>query len=361
MSRDPDLIDGNKNDADSVPSPLSQKQHLTIGEMLSEPHSKALPQPSSIQPQLLTWFKTGEQLLESKHPRAQSLASVAISLPSHPTTSPSLYARAPAANAILSQASTAPPRVKVDAPAPSLGLQTAQHKQINIREKQTIAPLSRDPAMESSYGPNFGHPPVARSATRPSYNPTQQPSMGYDIVFANPQHQYIAPCPQHRPRVVPVNSHMRQQQPQYRYTQSVEQRPSPERPTTPHGTAIHLPANAEVARRCGLEIDGRIDVQRLARWAKYNSDWAEYLRDGGGDDETWWLYRHMAGFPGHKVSVWHKVYDERKRQADLAVSSELCLLDGLARLNNAPPAPRRMTSDERLSELLKAAMQQSGT
>ena len=58
--------------------------------------------------------------------------------------------------------------------------------------------------------------------------------------------------------------------------------------------------------------NGRVlSAKRLAYWAAHSEDWAKYLMEGGGDEETWWLYRKMKGLPGYDVSKWRGVYESR--------------------------------------------------
>jgi hypothetical protein len=61
--------------------------------------------------------------------------------------------------------------------------------------------------------------------------------------------------------------------------------------------------------------DNFVDVPRIARWAQYHPEWAEYLRAGGGNEEAWWLYLRNSGHKGYKVSGWTEVYEEREREA----------------------------------------------
>jgi hypothetical protein len=82
-----------------------------------------------------------------------------------------------------------------------------------------------------------------------------------------------------------------------------------------------------MAKWAGLEVDGRVNVPKLARWAYHNEEWAEYLRSGDGSDEAWWLYRRLKEFPGYKVSGWHAVWEERARQAEGTREAELWLLE----------------------------------
>lgn len=217
--------------------------------------------------------------------------------------------------------------------------------------------------------PRYGPPPSYQAPTdiqkqhqkqSPNYANTQyhQPSPGPVLpssqTSSRPQlYPHTYPIPQfnrsaqssHTPTGTKKSQQSKQktqlapqkQHPQPQQQHSLAQASTIQRPTTPNGSIIWLPATAEMAREQRLEFNGYVDVRRLARWAYYHPDWAEYLRAGGGDDEAWWLYRRWKGFPGYKVSGWYEVYEESKRRAEAAMAAELQSVDAIA--NGRPSTP----------------------